>query len=808
MRRIKIFSFLIVFGFGLFVLNKMNPVAACTLGDRKCNGSLKQVCSSCYSIGTLSFYPCWKSTYCAAGCVDGKCICTSETTYGPWGSCNTSNYRQTRTVTKYVPSGCTGAKISRSCCTKSSYPDKCEDGRRYYCDSSSQKRSANCTYGCRGTVCANCNSSGGCGSGEHCESGYCVDNSVCDSSHCSNCSQSNCPSGCKWAGGVCTPDSVGGTECSSSQTKCEGGKGYNCVNGYWHYVLTCTYGCNSAGTSCGTGGATPATCSSTSCYACNESNCNSPCLWGYNGSSSMRCYSPGEAISTPTPPTYCDNGSYINTCPFMSSTHTYCESGIVRTEHCRYGCRTDSPSCAQCASDDNCGGSSVCYDQSCVNGTCNSITGGSCMYPAACDAALRPTESNPFECTGMDVCCGFKEDTIICINTSQCQESYGPCYKCINPGTIDSRCELVRTSAGSGVPGDAHDKKFPTMPTVGLCNSPYGVDLGDTTGSSGYFTWTCKGETGSGCQSDGVSANGVATKCVNQPVVNGACNSNVVGTDDDELCYRGTPIYSPNDANHDYIDDTNFTLYVWGCQGSRHNCVEEDGEDQLGCTSTINQRAWYQVNDGSILAKGIVKNDIPVTCSGSSCNPSTVKNGGVFSKKVSSLSDFDQAQKTSSEAFNFKTYTYHQLKSDYFDKKGVGTVLTGESATWAEVKTKTGVIFVDGDLEIVSDLDTTNFVMIIANGTITVDPTVNVVNGILVADKIIASEADLDTTTTVTPLVINGMVHGISGVEFSRTLLPNDSNNLTPSVKVNYNPKLLFMIPNELSKAFDKWKLN
>jgi hypothetical protein len=51
-------------------------------------------------------------------------------------------------------------------------------------------------------------------------------------------------------------------------------------------------------------------------------------------------------------------------------------------------------------------------------------------------------------------------------------------------------------------------------------------------------------------------------------------------------------------------------------------------------------------------------------------------------------------------------------------------------------------------------------------------------------------------------------VHGVAGVEFSRSLYPKSLNNTSPSVVVNYNPKLLFEVPVELARSISQWKVN
>jgi hypothetical protein len=248
---------------------------------------------------------------------------------------------------------------------------------------------------------------------------------------------------------------------------------------------------------------------------------------------------------------------------------------------------------------------------------------------------------------------------------------------------------------------------------------------------------------------------------------------------------------------------------TWDCMGSTNTCAEGDGSDALGCSSDIDQDNWFQVKDGNILAKGAVNNYIPITTrDGGEVNlESSVTNGKIYNLSNSSTTGYDLTEKVENSDFSFKTYAYTQLKNDYLGKKGVGTTF-GNSPDWSGVVNTTGIIFVEGDLSINSDLVTNNFVMIIAKGTITINSGVTEVDAALVADKVIAAAAPEDATDPVGQLTINGMVHGVNGVEFKRSLMPKSLNNTSPSVVVNYKPEILFEIPQQLAKSFSQWKVN
>jgi len=738
---------LVVFGFTF--TSKVNAAEACDNGDRYCSSSGKRcLCSSNR----------WSCITCSYGCSGGYCksapppppTCTYTCT--TWGACNSMSW-QVCTAESKTPSGCTGgsSKIGTTRgCTYTPPPPP------------------TCTYTC--TTWGACNSMSW---------QVCTAESKTPSGCTGGSSKIGTTRGCTYTPPTCTWTCTDWTACNSS--------GVKYCNSQTKSPSDCTGGTSVTSASC-----TPSDPTfyyySGGCKVAGTYRSMTACSVDLGGAT---CYSSFDACESAHPCTEGDKRCVWSSCVGSGGGVEYCTGGNWNGLACCASAMGYSCSAGSCVS---------------TTSTCEGMWSVStCIATASCPEELQFGVVPG--CSFGNVCCG-RPDTIMCDDSGFL--NCGECQKCINPGTVLSKCQSTRTAGGDGVCGGASGGKYATAPTSGLCSSSYGNS--SVSESGGVYHWTCNGQTTSGtCVSDGDdSGTCSATKCTNQPVVNGACNSNITGTSANDLCYNGTtPVYVTGDANHDYIDDSDPTKYIWGCQGSRHVCSEEDGTDRLDCSSAMNQRPWYQVNNGSILAKGKVENYVPTTCNGNgnNCNPSTVSNGGVYSRVASSMSSSDQSQKTSSNAFNFKTYTYNQLKSQYFDSKGVGTVLTGDNATWAKVKDNSGVIFVDGDLKVTDNLNTSNFVMIVAKGTITIDPSVTLINGILVADKVVAA-ADIDTTSSVAKLVVNGMIHGVTEVEFSRSLLPNSLNNDSPSVEVNYKPEYLFMIPNALSKAFNKWKIN
>lgn len=494
------------------------------------------------------------------------------------------------------------------------------------------------------------------------------------------------------------------------------------------------------------------------------------------------------------------SATYDGTCDSSADYgNTRCVSGMVQvctglgwntTSYCPNGTVCDGASCVSVDAGDVgykdcvCDGDFWC----CTEYTATEDLGEMCWRDEEC-AQMNHTECDTnSDCEDLYIdkqCCGSDNLCRVCSSGGGGSSSPTP--------TLTS-CTLVNGVCSTTTPG------------VCSTGTPSGADTEKTSTGMDYV-WTCLGSCG------GSPASCKTHVCDNDPnyhKTNGACKS--VATLDDvsnkTLCVSG---------DEDSVSTTE-TEITWNCLGSTGKCAEESGDDALNCSSAINQDNWFQVNDGNIVAKGRVANYVPVTAVDKNGNSSsTVNNGLVYSKTEISLPDRDKSKgegKTDSD-FSIKTYSYTKLKTDYFGRDGVGTEMEESTENWSKIKETTGVIFVNGDLEISDDLVTTNFVMIIADGKITINSDVNEVDAILVASSV---TAESDDECSDSQLVINGMVHayGTGGVNFKRSLCEIDDgagnlvyqNNTLPSVVVNYKPELLFMVPTELSKAFSQWKIN
>jgi len=566
---------------------------------------------------------------------------------------------------------------------------------------------------------------------------------------------------------------------------------------------------------CCTASSYPDSCSGGVYHSCIGGSVKSgPCTYGSClGSGCAQCAHNSD----------CGSGKACSRGKCVVSSATSCGS-LTNSKMCEdYGCiwSTANQRCGSSASTPSAGCDSLttskaCEDYGCIWSTANQRCGSSASYPSCASVGGKLTSFSEcssnggqavpaMESNGMSssyACCVYKTDYLfVCDAINSCVSlGYNSNYTCIDgqcvykpPVDENGNCTAVNGSCGSD----------------GKCLfGSIGVGKTVVTATGVDFHWSCNGSCG-GSNDDSCSY----TICSNKTdveIIDGTCNSNISDFSSGGLCRTGTLNYAESlDKNHDYIDDSpNESQYVWVCKGSANTCNEGGGTDSGVCTSKITQTQWFKVNDGSVLA-GDVINYIPkTTCDakGENCD-STVTNGGVYSKSILSVSVYDKSQKNENEDFNFKTYTYSGLKSQYFDAKGVGTVFADDAIDWSKIKETSGVVFVDGDLDITDNLETNNFIMIIARGKITIEPNVTLINGILVAGEVTAV-ASTDESVDVDQLIINGMIHGISHVGFPRKLTPIEDNNTSPSVVINYKPELLFKIPVALSKAFSQWKIN
>ena len=221
-------------------------------------------------------------------------------------------------------------------------------------------------------------------------------------------------------------------------------------------------------------------------------------------------------------------------------------------------------------------------------------------------------------------------------------------------------------------------------------------------------------------------------------------------------------------------------------------------------SGTLIQDPWYQAQNGGVISNSRVKGQVPVTCITNNCKISfsglvaapAVEN---YSKNLSDAQNWYYFNVLAKLADYNTNYDY--FYSQYFVKKGIGTVLSGNKSI-LDIGT-TGIYFIKGNLTIDTDKTLINpgdFLMLIVKGNINVGIGASRVDGILVANNINASGA-IDNQ-----LIFNGSLYAADSVNFSRDYSHRLTNNSTPAVIVKYDPELIFNIPGDIAKVLTNWQ--
>jgi hypothetical protein len=233
-------------------------------------------------------------------------------------------------------------------------------------------------------------------------------------------------------------------------------------------------------------------------------------------------------------------------------------------------------------------------------------------------------------------------------------------------------------------------------------------------------------------------------------------------------------------------------------------------------TTVSDQVSWFQIMGGGINSKGTITDNVPGTCSNSgTCTASmTIDNLGIGGSNSGLVAGKSLENNSGCTSCNFggtsnwnvskniigEDYGYKYFYDRYYTELGQGTILT----SWSDIKNRTGVVFVNGDLNIDSNntIGTNQYLMVIVKGDINIDQSVNNISGIFVADGLINAGGSSDTQ-----LIINGSLYSsLSNVVLNRSYITLTKNNTSPSVLVKYRPDFIFSLPGSLIKVLSGWK--
>ncbi|HPT65742.1 MAG TPA: hypothetical protein PK257_00330 [Candidatus Woesebacteria bacterium] len=217
-------------------------------------------------------------------------------------------------------------------------------------------------------------------------------------------------------------------------------------------------------------------------------------------------------------------------------------------------------------------------------------------------------------------------------------------------------------------------------------------------------------------------------------------------------------------------------------------------------SGVANKDPWWQTKFGGVVSNNRVINRVPNTCSDCKMSPSGLVSAPNITNSGLSLSNAQPwYYKSTAAKLSVNNTDYSYFLTQYHDKNNIGVVLSGNKSI-ADVGTN-GIYFVDGNLTIDNNLvKTGNFLMIIVKGDISVTENVTRVDGILVANNIIA--AGINSS----PLNFNGSLYAADSTNLSGRSLGGSANNSSPAVIVKYDPEMIFNIPESLAKVLTSWQ--
>jgi hypothetical protein len=219
------------------------------------------------------------------------------------------------------------------------------------------------------------------------------------------------------------------------------------------------------------------------------------------------------------------------------------------------------------------------------------------------------------------------------------------------------------------------------------------------------------------------------------------------------------------------------------------------------------QEAWFQVIGAGVKAKFSVDSGVPSTVN-TALSISGIRSGNALVSFTSSSNINGNSGALYGSPNNWwidkntndsVTYNYQGFYNSFFVNGGVGTT----NASWGAISPDGGIYFVNGDLNINNDfyLNVGKYIMVIVKGKITIDPSVNRIDGIYMSDGGIEA---LGSSTH--QLLINGMLYSKGDIRLARSFTDKIFNNDGPAIVINYQPDLIFNLPGKLMRVLSGWR--
>ena len=320
--------------------------------------------------------------------------------------------------------------------------------------------------------------------------------------------------------------------------------------------------------------------------------------------------------------------------------------------HCKAG--TLYASSCGLNSDGNCYFYMSSIEKTCctaTNGVCGTADGDTnyCTFPST--AAERcasgtyvQTDSSGYNwdcvgsCGGTTDHCSAPRET--CTTSTSCRSRGGTCgnYKPHVAGigsTILNLCPCRESICVCGIPCEQSAVQNGVCGALNTCVSGTVSGVGETRVVAGvgiYGLWTCNGIDGVNSSCNTIVASDVNCSALSCAAVNGENNGclNTVNS-----CIN--PSIPATNMHQDEIS------YYWDCLGTDGTCGGSAGTSQTGCTAQIEQEAWFQSQNGGVLAKGSVINWVPASCTASNCATAYTTNGIVAGLGSINKSNYDRS---------------------------------------------------------------------------------------------------------------------------------------------------------------------
>lgn len=294
------------------------------------------------------------------------------------------------------------------------------------------------------------------------------------------------------------------------------------------------------------------------------------------------------------------------------------------------------------------------------------------------------------------------------------------------------------------------------------------------------------------------------------PLINGGDALNIDGTL--LATNRITRITDTGAGTADQCTNSQFKIgNESGVPGALISAYSATPQARIDFSFLRDQEAWYQVFGAGVKGKAGVESGVPITATNKTLtlSGSNTDNGLVSSNNfLANLNGCNDStclwgnpnnwwleQNTNDSII----YNYNYFYNNFYVKAGIGKIKDNSWGGWATDE----IYFVSESLDIKDGLTVPNgeTMMVVVNGDINVDSSIDRLDGIYIANGNISVGG-----TSTAELNINGMLYARGNISLSRGFTDKTENNKNPAIKVNYSPGLIFKLPPEVQRVLSGWR--